>query len=379
MACPTPVLAKSLDRPWRQQRGVIVRGGNTVKRVFWFDDGKRPNVADALAQEQDIVVHRLAFTGPQADNWGAMSASQVYCITSARHEVPDQYKCNAELIARCPDLLAVSTTGAGYDTVDVAACTGAGVLVVNQAGANAEAVAEHTVAMMLSLTKNIPQTDRSLRTVRGVDREVFKGWNAQGRTVGLVGIGEVGSRVARICGRGLEMRVLACDPYLSADECAARGGTKVDLPGLLAQSRFLSIHCPLNDETRDMIGAPELARLPRGAYVIQTARGGIVNEEALADALTSGHVAGAGVDVWVKEPPPLAHPLLAFDSVIATYHTAGVTVDSRHNMAQWNAQQVAGILRGERPPRLINPEAWPLYAQRFERIFGSAPAAREQR
>jgi D-3-phosphoglycerate dehydrogenase / 2-oxoglutarate reductase len=107
--------------------------------------------------------------------------------------------------------------------------------------------------------------------------------------------------------------------------------------------------------------------------VIHTARGGIVDENALAAALKTGYIAGAGVDVWVEEPPPLSHPLLAFDNVIATYHTAGVTQDSRNNMADWNAQQVAGILRGERPPRLINPEAWELFAQRFERVFGFRP------
>jgi D-3-phosphoglycerate dehydrogenase len=347
--------------------------GRAEKRVFWFDDGKRPNVADALEKEKDIVVHRLAFKGPPADIWGAISASQVYCITSARHEVPDQFKCHAAFLARCPDLVAVSTSGAGYDTVDVAACTAAGVILVNQTGANADAVAEHAVAMMLSLTKNIPQTDRSLRTARGVDREVFKGWNAHGRTVGLVGIGNVGRRVARVCGKGLEMRVLACDPYLTAQEVRERGATKVDLGTLLAESRFLSIHCPLDEETRGMIGSRELAAMSAGSYVVTTARGGIVDEDALAAALKSGHIAGAGVDVWVEEPPPLSHPLLEFDNVIATYHTAGVTHDSRINMANWNAEQVAGILRGERPPRLVNPEAWERFTHRFERVFGFRP------
>ena len=182
---------------------------NTNKTVFWFEDGKRPNVADSLEKEKDITLHRLAFSGPNADNWGAMSAAHVYCITSTRQEVPEEYQCKAALLARCPDLLAVSTSGAGYDTVDVAACTAAGVLVVNQSGGNADAVAEHTVGMMLSLTKNIPQTDRYLRTARGIPREKFKGRNARSRTVGLVGLGEVGSRVARICGLGLQMRVLA--------------------------------------------------------------------------------------------------------------------------------------------------------------------------
>ena len=142
----------------------------SAKTIFWFDDGKRPNVADSLDKIKDITLHRLNFKGPEADNWGAMAASHAYCITSTRQEVPEQYHARAPLLARCPDLLAVSTSGAGYDTVDVPACTAAGVLVVNQSGGNADAVAEHAVGMMLSLTKNIPQTDRSLRTERGVKR-----------------------------------------------------------------------------------------------------------------------------------------------------------------------------------------------------------------
>jgi D-3-phosphoglycerate dehydrogenase len=345
------------------------------KQVLWFDDGKRPNVAQELEKRGGIIVHRLAPDGPPADNLGAISASHVYCITSTRQEIADEYKAHAALLARCPDLLAVSTTGAGYDTVDVPACTAAGVLVVNQSGANAESVAEHTVGMMLSLTKKIPQTDRALRTVRGGSREAFKGWNAFARTVGIVGLGNVGRRVARICGRGLEMRVLAYDPYLGAEEVAARGATKVDLPTLLAESRFLSLHCPYNDETRGMIGAAELAALPAGSFLITTARGGVVDEEALAESLRSGHLAGAGVDVWIDEPPPLSHPLLAMDNVLATYHTAGITYDSREIMAQWNAEQVVGILNGERPPRLINPEAWDKFCRRYERLFGAAPKA----
>lgn len=344
-----------------------------TKQVLWFDDGKRPNVADELEKEPDITVHRIARAATSADNWGALAASQIYCITSTRQEIPDQYLCSTPLIERCPDLLAVSTTGAGYDTVDVPACTAAGILVVNQSGANAESVAEHTVGMMLALTKKIPQTDRALRSTRGAPREAFKGWNAQGRTVGIVGLGNVGQRVARICGLGLQMRVLAYDPYLSEQQVRERGATQVNLPSLLAESRFLTLHCPYDAETRGMIGAAELAALPAGAFVITTARGGIVDEQALADALRSGHVAGAGVDVWIDEPPPLDHPLLAMDNVIATYHTAGITHDAREIMAQWNARQVAGILRGERPPRLINPDAWERYTERFERVFGHRP------
>ena len=346
---------------------------NVKKTVFWFDDGKRPNVADNLEKEKDITLHRLRYDGPKADVWGAMSASHVYCITSTRQEQPEEFRANAALLARCPDLLVVSTSGAGYDTVDVKACTDAGVLVVNHSGGNADAVAEHAVAMMLALTKRIPQTDRSLRSEKRAPRESFKGWNAHGRTVGVIGIGNTGRRVARICGNGLEMKVLAFDPYLDANEIKTRGATKVDLPTLLKESRFVSVHCPYNDETRNMIGARELAAMQPGSYLVTTARGGIVDEFALAEAVKSGHIAGAGVDVWNDEPPPLSHPLLALDNVIATFHTAGITQDSRENMRNWNAEQVAGIFRGERPPRLVNPEAWPKFAQRFEHIFGFAP------
>lgn len=343
------------------------------KTVVWFDDGKRPNVADLLEKEPDISFHRLSYDAPKPGNWRALSASHVYCISSTRQELPEEYRCSAGLLARCPDLLVVSTSGAGYDTVDVGACTAAGVLVVNQSGANADAVAEHALAVMLSLAKNIPQTDRSLRSPRPLPREHFKGWNAHGRTLGVIGIGNTGRRLARICGLGLQMRVLACDPYLAAEEIRERGANKVDLATLLAESRFVSIHCPYNDETRNMIGERELAAMQPGSYLITTARGGIVDERALAAAIRSGHIAGAGVDVWDEEPPPPSHPLLALDNVIATHHTAGITHDSRENMRNWNARQVLGILRGERPPRLVNPDAWPRFAQRFERVFGLSP------
>jgi D-3-phosphoglycerate dehydrogenase len=347
---------------------------DNAKRVFWFDDRKTPNVADVLSKESDIMLHRLAFDGPESDNWAVMEQCHVYCITSAKDEVPDQYKGTQELIDRCQALLALSTSGAGYDPINVAACTHAGVLVVNQSGANAEAVAEHVVAMLLSLTKKIAQSDRSLHTERGVDREVFKGRNAQGRTIGIIGIGNVGRRVARICGKGIEMRVLAYDPYLTPAEIEAQGAIPAPLQDLLAQSDFVTVHCPLNDETRGIIGRQELALMRPSAFLINTARGGVVDEDALSGALTDGKIAGAGVDVWVVEPPPMDHQLLTFDNVLATYHTAGVTEDSRTLMAQWNADQVVQILRGERPPRLINPEAWDKFSLRFEQAFGFKPA-----
>ena len=350
-------------------------GSATVKHVFWFDDHKTPNVADVLAKEADFAVHRLAFDGPEDKNWAVTATCHAYCITSARDEVPDQYKGTPALIERCKELLVISTSGAGYDPVEVAACTQAGILVVNQAGANAEAVAEHVVAMMLALGKHIVQTDRSLRKERGLDREAFKGRNAQGRTVGIIGLGQVGRRVARICGKGLDMRVLAYDPYLMASDFRERGAIAVTLDELLSQADYVTIHCPLTAETKGMLARRELALMRTDAFLISTARGGIVEEEALAEALAAGRIAGAGIDVWAIEPPPLDHKLLTFDNVIATSHTAGVTVESRHAMADWNAEQLIQLFRGKRPPRLVNPDAWATFAQRFERAFGFRPAS----
>lgn len=346
------------------------------KRAFWFFEEKKPNVADYMEKDQpDIEMIRLRFETPAERNWSIMRDCHAYCITSTRDEVPDEFKCHDALLAKLPNLLVVSTTGAGYDTVDVAACTRAGVLVVNQSGSNAQAVAEHATGMLLALTKNMPWTDRSLRRERGIPREVFKGWNANQATVGIVGIGEVGRRLAKICKYGLDMTVLAYDPYVDAKTCEERGAIKVDtLDELLERSRYVSINCPLSTETRNMISAPQLAKMQQGSFLINTARGGIVDEPALADALRDGHLAGAGIDAWKVEPPSLENPLLQFDNLIATYHTAGVTVDSRIAMAQWNAEQVADTLRGKRPPRLINPEAWEAYKGRFKRIFGVDPA-----
>jgi len=346
---------------------------DNARRVFWFNDNKTPNVYDALSKVDTLVSYKLEFDSPEDENWQIIETSHGYCITSARDEVPDHYKGTGELLDRCKDMLVISTSGAGYDPVDVAACTERGVLVVNQTGANAEAVAEHAVGMMLSLTKNIPQTDKSLRTERGVDRETFKGWNAEEKTVGIIGLGNTGRRVARICGLGLNMRVIAYDPYISDQDFKERSAIKTDLEELLAQADFVSIHCPYNEETTDMIDRAELALMQPSAFLVNCSRGGIANEDAMAEALEDKQIRGIGLDVWVVEPPAMDHPLLKFDNLIATYHTAGVTVESRTNMSTWNAEQMDEVLHGKRPARLINPEAWDKFCDRYEVLFGDRP------
>ncbi len=169
------------------------------------------------------------------------------------------------------------------------------------------------------------------------------------------------------------MQVLAYDPYLSAEEMRARGADKVELDDLLRRADFVSINCPLTDETRKMISEREYALMRPTAYFITTARGFIHDEQALEQALRDKKLAGAGLDVWEKEPPPADHPLMRFDNVIVTAHTAGVTREARVRMGQFAAEQMLDALDGKPVTRVINPQVWPDYARRFERTFGFAP------
>jgi D-3-phosphoglycerate dehydrogenase len=340
-------------------------------RLVYFDFVQHPVFLDVLGARPEVEVTRLAFAGDVAANFEALRRAHAYQATSVKDDLPPAYMVTAGLLARMPNLLVVSMHGAGYDTVDVAACTEAGVLLVNQSGGNAEAVAEHALAMMLALLKRIPEGDAWVRAGRPHRRADLLGRDLLGRTVGIVGLGNIGRRVAELT-RGLfRCRVLAYDPYLDAATCAERGAEKAEFAALLAQSDIVTVHCPRTPETEGMFGAAEFARMKRGAVFVNTARFGIHDEAALHGALVSRHLAGAGLDVWRREPPPKDHPLLALDTVIATPHTAGVTEDSRARVARFAAEQLLGIFAGERPPRLINPEVWPRYLERRAAVLAN--------
>jgi D-3-phosphoglycerate dehydrogenase / 2-oxoglutarate reductase len=346
---------------------------DSVKRVFFVKYVADRCYADILAKRPDIRLDKLENDSEDGVAAPILAAANVYQVGSARDELAPRFHVTKALLERMPNLLVVSTNGAGYDTVSVKECTAAGVLVVNQSGGNAEAVAQHVLGMLLCLGKRIGEADRALRSGTLRDRGDFRGRETQGRTIGIVGLGNVGRRISALCGGMLGMQVLAYDPYLSTAEIAARGAIKVKLDELLGRSDFVSINCPLTEETHGMIGARELALMPPHAYLITTARGFIHDEPALLQALREKRIAGAGLDVWDKEPPPPDHPLLRLDNVLATPHTAGLTMEARGTMGRIAAEQVLACLDGQRPPRLINPEAWPAYARRFERAFGFAP------
>jgi D-3-phosphoglycerate dehydrogenase len=332
-----------------------------------------PIFADLVGRRADVRLDRLQVESSEEEAGPILSAAHLYQIGSTRDELPRRFHLDAELIARMPDLLVVSTNGVGYDTVDVAACTQAGILVVNQAGGNREAVAEHALGMLLTLSKRIPETNLAMRRAHPVNRISFIGHDVFGKTIGIIGLGNVGSRIAQLC-RGLfAMTVLACDPYLTAAVCQARGAEKVELDDLLHRSDYISINCPLTPETRGMIGAAQLALMRRDSFLISTARGHIHDEAALAEALRDKRLAGAGLDVWATEPPPCDHPLLAFDNVLVSPHTAGVTKETRFNMGKIAAEQVLAAIDGKPVARKVNPQVWPAYARRFADRFGFAP------
>ncbi len=336
----------------------VVRSGTWTNPVF----------DEQLAEAPGIELDVFQITGADNEGWAKLAQAHVYHLMAARDELPRHWHVNEALLTRCPQLLCVSSSGAGYDTIDVDACTRAGVAVVNQAGGNAISVAEQTIGLMIAVSRRLCEQDRRLRAGQRFSREDVMGYDISGRVLGLIGMGHIGTRVARLA-RAFDMTVLATDPGLTAREIERRGATPAALGELLARCNIVSVHCPRTAETMGMIGAQAFSTMKQGALFITTARGGIHDEGALADALQSGHLGGAGLDVWDFEPPPADHPLLGLDNVVATHHTAGVSHDARYNIARIAAEQIRQLKEGGRPPRLVNPEVWPEYMRRFEQAL----------
>lgn len=334
---------------------------NVVRLDFWID----PSFDQIIESHGGMELSVMKLSDPDEVNWKKLAAADIYHVSAAKDEVPKQWQITAELLARCPRLKVVSSTGAGYDTIDVDACTDAGVLAVNQAGGNAGSVAEHAFAFMLSLAHRVKESDQLMRTTTGLIRENLMGHELAGKVLGLVGIGHIGTRMAKLAS-AFGMEVLAYDPYVEEAAIRQRGATPVSLDALLAASDVVSLHCPRNKETLGMFGETQFKAMKRGAWFISTARGGIHDEAALYETLKAGHLAGAGLDVWAVEPPPLNHPLLTLSNVLCTYHTGGVTHEARRNIATISARQIVSIANGETPPRMINPAVFASVQAKFQ-------------
>lgn len=339
------------------------------KKVVRFNFWLNPAFDAQIGKVPDIDLSVLKHEDDDRKNMEIFKNAHIYHICAARDEVPPQWWVTDELLTQAPGLLLASSSGAGYDPIDVQACNKHGVLVVNQSGCNADSVAEHTLGLLLSAKHRITESDRVMRANAYTTREDLMGNEVRGLTIGLIGLGNIGRRVAHLA-KAFGMNVLASDPHLSNDEITSRGATPATLDTLLAQSDVVSIHCPRTPETLNFFGAEKFRAMKKSAVFISTARGGIHDETALYEALRDKHLSGAGLDVWSVEPPARDNPLLSLPNVTATYHTAGVTHEARRNAATMAADQIEALVRGERPPRLVNPEAWPTYLERRKSIFG---------
>ncbi len=256
-------------------------------------------------------------------------------------------KLTADVLEGQTRLKAIVRAGVGVDNIDLAAATRAGIVVMNTPAGNTTSTAEHTVAMLMALSRSIAPAGQSMKEGRW-DRKLYTGTQLAGKTIGVVGLGRIGMTVARRC-RALEMTVLGFDPFTTAER-AAEFGIRLfqDLDELLVQCDFVTVHTSLTDETRGLINAERLKRMKKGVRIINCARGGIVDEEALADAIEAGHVAGAAMDVFVDEPPKPECRLPKLPQVLCTPHLGASTEEAQEQVALEAAEIMTGFLaRGE--------------------------------
>lgn len=264
---------------------------------------------------------------------------------------------DAELMERAPSLRVIARTGIGYDKVDVEAATARGIAVCNAPDAPTISTAEHAITLMLAVAKRLELAQEALRAG---GRDFFAshhGLELSGKVVGIVGAGRIGRSVASIAS-GLGMRVIAYDPYVQAD-VAAGIEFVATLDELLERADVVSLHIPLTDGSQGIIDRSAIGRMREGAILINTARGGLIDHEALLEALDAGRLFGAGLDVTDPEPLPPDHPLLRRADVVVTPHIATATADGKARLYESAVGQCLQVLRGERPQHLVNPEVWP--------------------
>ncbi len=273
--------------------------------------------------------------------------------------ISEYFKISLPIIDSSPNLRGIIVWGVGYDHIDVNDASERGILVANTRGSNAESVAEHIFALILGLSRKLIQTDIFVRNGSWVSREEtgipqeLVAEDLYGKTIGIIGLGAVGTRVARI-GLGFGMRVLGYDPYINAKEATERSVELTNLETLLKESDYVTLHVVLNEETRGMIGEKELGLMKQNAYLINSSRGPVIDEEALIQVLRQKRISGAGLDVFVNEPIDPANPLLKLENVIVSPHVAGNSQDALDATSLVVSQETTRILRDEIPKNLVN-------------------------
>lgn len=260
-------------------------------------------------------------------------------------------KVTARVLENTSRLKVVGRAGVGVDNIDLAAATARGVLVVNAPGGNTIAAAELTMAMMQSLARNIPQANATLRSGKW-DKKSFMGVEVRGKVLGVIGLGRIGSAVAKRA-QGMEMKVVAYDPYITEENAAILGVKLQSLEEVLKQADFITVHLPLNRESKHLLNGKAFDLMKQGVRIINCARGGIINEQALYEAMKSGKVAGAALDVFEKEPDTES-PLFEFNNFIATPHLGASTQEAQLSVALDVAEEIVAALRGEPVNNTVN-------------------------
>jgi D-3-phosphoglycerate dehydrogenase len=267
-------------------------------------------------------------------------------------------KMSRELMRHGDDLWVISRTGAGVDNVDVPAATEMGILVTSVPTANTNSVVEHTLALILSLVKQLPLMDREVREDHFNIRYKNIPRDLGGKTLGVLGLGRIGSELARICHHSFGMRILGYDPYLTPEAKAPLEAwiEFSEMERIFRESDVISLHIPLLPATQKLVGGRELGWMKPEAFLVNTSRGGIIDEAALIECLRERRIAGAGVDVFAQEPPEKNHPFKKLENVILTPHAAGLTRESVVRMGLEAARSAIAVLQGRRPEGVVNPE-----------------------
>ena len=310
-------------------------------------------VSDKLAEEGIEILRRVA----QVDVNTGLSEDAL-CEIIGDYDalvVRSGTQVTAKVLEAAKKLQIVGRAGVGVDNVDVPVATERGVIVVNSPGGNTIAAAEHTVAMLLALSRNIPQAYESMRAKQW-NRGKFTGNEVYKKTLGVLGLGKIGQEVAKRC-ESFGMKVIAYDPFLTTEAASAAGVELVDLKDCLKRSDYLTLHLPKNKETLGMIGAKEFEMMKDGVRIVNVARGGIIQDSALIAAVKSGKCAGAAIDVFEKEPPDFSNEIFDLANVITTTHLGASTEEAQTNVAIDVAEQIVDVFEGRSARSAVNMPA----------------------
>ncbi|MFP3999632.1 MAG: phosphoglycerate dehydrogenase [Desulfobacterales bacterium] len=296
----------------------------------------------------------LKTAGFEVDVKTGLSPEELKSIISPYHAlvIRSATRVTEDLLEAAENLKVVGRAGIGLDNVDIAAATRKGIVVMNTPGGNVVTTAEHTLALMLSLTRNIPQGTATLKDGKW-EKKKLMGREICDKTIGVIGFGKIGSVVADRA-RGLKMRVTVYDPVVQPEAIEKQGFKCVDLEKLYAESDYITVHVPKNKDTANMINRTAISAMKDGVMIINCARGGIVDEDALYEGLTSGKITGAALDVFSKEPPPPDHPLLGLDNVVVTPHLGASTFEAQTNVAVAVANQIIEYLKNNNVVNAVN-------------------------